>query len=53
MIEKNRKTKETDITISLDINGNGKSNIQTGVGFLDHMLESFSKHSLIDLNITF
>lgn len=52
MIEKNRKTKETDITISLDINGNGKSNIQTGVGFLDHMLESFSKHSLIDLNIT-
>ncbi|SFV55840.1 Imidazoleglycerol-phosphate dehydratase [hydrothermal vent metagenome] len=51
MITKTRKTKETDITISLDINGTGKSNINTGVGFLDHMLESFSKHSLIDLEI--
>jgi imidazoleglycerol-phosphate dehydratase len=51
MITKTRKTKETDITISLTLNGNGKSNIDTGVGFLDHMLESFSKHSLIDLDI--
>lgn len=51
MINKTRKTKETDITIELDINGTGKSNISTGVGFLDHMLESFSKHSLIDLNV--
>jgi len=51
MISKTRKTKETNITISLDINGTGKSNIKSGVGFLDHMLESFSKHSLIDLNI--
>lgn len=52
MIEKTRKTKETDITIKLDLNGTGKSNIETGVGFLDHMLESFSKHSLINLEIT-
>jgi imidazoleglycerol-phosphate dehydratase len=52
MITKNRKTKETDITISLSVNGTGKSHIDTGVGFLDHMLESFSKHSLIDLDIT-
>ncbi|MDQ7045876.1 MAG: imidazoleglycerol-phosphate dehydratase HisB [Sulfurimonas sp.] len=52
MLTKTRKTKETDITISLDMNGSGKSNIHTGVGFLDHMLESFSKHSLIDLNIS-
>jgi len=52
MITKTRKTKETDITISLDINGTGKSNINSGVGFLDHMLTSFSKHSLIDLDIT-
>lgn len=52
MISKSRKTKETDITISLCIEGSGKSNINTGVGFLDHMLESFSKHSLIDLEIT-
>ena len=51
MITKSRKTKETDITISLDLNGTGQSNINTGVGFLDHMLESFSKHSLINLDI--
>lgn len=51
MINKTRKTKETDITISLELNGTGKSNIGSGVGFLDHMLESFSKHSLIDLNV--
>lgn len=52
MVTKTRKTKETDITVSLDINGSGKSRINTGVGFLDHMLESFSKHSLIDLDIS-
>lgn len=51
MVSKTRKTKETDITISLDLNGTGKSNINTGVGFMDHMLESFSKHSLIDIDI--
>ncbi len=52
MITKTRTTKETDITISLDLRGSGKSTINTGVGFLDHMLESFSKHSLIDLEIS-
>ena len=52
MTTKTRTTKETDITISLDVNGSGESNINTGVGFLDHMLERFSKHSLIDLNVT-
>ena len=52
MITKTRKTKETDIEISLKLYGSGRSNIYTGVGFLDHMLESFSKHSLMDLNIT-
>ena len=51
MITSTRTTKETDITISIDIDGNGKSNINSGVGFLNHMLESFSKHSLIDLDI--
>ncbi len=51
MITKTRTTKETDITISMKLNGSGKSNIKSGVGFLDHMLESFSKHSLIDLDI--
>jgi imidazoleglycerol-phosphate dehydratase len=52
MITRTRKTKETDISISIDINGSGKSNINSGVGFLDHMLESFSKHSLIDLEVS-
>jgi imidazoleglycerol-phosphate dehydratase len=52
MVSKSRKTKETDITVSLSTNGTGKSKIDTGVGFLDHMLESFSKHSLIDLDIS-
>lgn len=51
-MNKTRKTKETDIAISLNLYGEGKSNINTGVGFLDHMLESFAKHALIDLDIT-
>jgi imidazoleglycerol-phosphate dehydratase len=46
-----RKTKETDITSNINIYGKGISNIDTGVGFLDHMLESFSKHSLIDIDL--
>jgi len=51
MITKTRVTKETDIKVSLELKGSGKSNIDTGVGFLDHMLESFAKHSLIDLEV--
>jgi len=51
MITRTRTTKETDITIALDIKGSGENTIDTGVGFLDHMLESFSKHALIDLEI--
>ena len=52
MIEKRRTTKETEIAVKLDVNGTGKSSIHTGVGFFDHMLESFSKHSLIDLEVS-
>ena len=47
-----RKTNETDIVISLNIDGTGKSNINSGVGFLDHMLTLFAKHSKFDLDIT-
>ena len=47
----NRKTKETDIKLELNIDGKGESNISSGVGFLDHMLESFAKHGLFDLNV--
>ena len=46
-----RKTSETDIEIELNIDGTGKYEIDTGVHFFNHMLESFSKHSFIDLNI--
>ncbi|MBD3823238.1 MAG: imidazoleglycerol-phosphate dehydratase HisB [Epsilonproteobacteria bacterium] len=52
MVTKSRVTKETDITVSLEPYGSGKSSIATGVGFLDHMLESFAKHSLMDITIT-
>ena len=52
MIKIERKTKETDIKVELELYGEGQSNIQTGVGFFDHMLESFSKHALIDLNVS-
>jgi len=46
-----RKTKETSISVEVNIDGTGKYNIQTGIGFLDHMLEQVSKHSLIDLTV--
>ena len=46
-----RKTKETSISVDINIDGKGKYKIDTGVGFLNHMLEQLSKHSSIDLNI--
>jgi imidazoleglycerol-phosphate dehydratase len=46
-----RKTRETDILVDLNIDGRGKSKIDTGIGFLDHMLDLFAKHGLFDLEI--
>ena len=46
-----RRTTETDITLSFDIDGSGKADIKTGVAFFDHMLTSFTRHGFLDLTI--
>lgn len=46
-----RKTKETDIELTLTINGRGRNNIDTGIGFFDHMLDGFARHGLFDLDV--
>lgn len=47
----NRETKETQITLSLDLDGTGKAAVNTGIGFFDHMLEGFAKHGFFDLTV--
>ena len=46
-----RKTKETDIEVEINLDGTGVYNVKTGIGFLDHMLEQLSRHSLMDLKV--
>jgi len=46
-----RKTKETAISVAVDLDGSGRSQIATGIGFLDHMLDQLSRHSLMDLKV--
>jgi imidazoleglycerol-phosphate dehydratase len=50
--EVTRKTAETEIALSVDLDGKGASRVSTGIGFLDHMLELLARHSMIDLDVT-
>lgn len=47
-----RTTKETDIALTLNLDGSGKATVQTGIGFFDHMLNSFARHGMFDLEVT-
>ena len=47
----NRKTKETDISVRLQLDGTGRARIRTGIGFLDHMLETLARHGLFDVEL--
>src|SRR6185295_5719538 len=49
--EKRRTTKETEVTVKLELDGRGNSRISTGIGFLDHMLDLFARHGLFDLEV--
>ena len=50
--EISRKTKETEISVSVDLDGSGRAEMSTGVGFFDHMLDQLSRHSLIDMKVS-
>jgi imidazoleglycerol-phosphate dehydratase len=47
-----RTTRETDIRLTLDLDGSGRAEVKTGAGFLDHMLELFARHAVMDLQVT-
>ena len=46
-----RETKETSVSVSINLDGNGKTTINTGIKFLDHLIGSFGKHSMMDLTV--
>lgn len=50
-VQQNRKTKETDISLSLNIDGKGETQLDTGIGFFDHMLDGFARHGFFDLKV--
>jgi len=47
----NRKTKETEVSVTVNLDGNGKISVKTGVNFLDHLITSFGKHAMLDLTL--
>ncbi|HSD04960.1 MAG TPA: imidazoleglycerol-phosphate dehydratase HisB [Nitrosopumilaceae archaeon] len=47
----NRKTKETEVSVNVNLDGNGKVSVKTGISFLDHMITSLAKHSMLDLKL--
>lgn len=49
--ERERRTKETDISVRIDLDGTGESDLATGIGFFDHMLQGFARHGLFDLDV--
>ena len=51
IVQQNRKTKETDISLSLNIDGMGETMLDTGIGFFDHMLDGFARHGFFDLKV--
>ncbi|HEY6329067.1 MAG TPA: imidazoleglycerol-phosphate dehydratase HisB [Blastocatellia bacterium] len=50
--QKRRTTRETDVSVTIDLDGKGTSKIETGIGFLDHMLDLFARHGLFDLEVS-
>jgi len=51
-VERTRTTKETDIRLALDLDGEGRADVRTGIGFFDHMLDAFARHGLFDLSVS-